>query len=158
MTIFYLGKSIVINLIQWFKRLNDFSFLFSLIIKIERTLESISCFSKSYYYWIGYIKGCSSSCGHSFFLVNFIKNYFLSLFIKNILLIVSKVNDSLITGLRVIDSILCVGRGQRQLILGDRYTGKTSIFLSLLLVINSCSNIGCIDGFGTKRLFGVYRN
>ena len=70
----------------------------------------------------------------------------------------AKVNDSLITGLRVIDSILCVGRGQRQLILGDRYTGKTSIFLSLLLVINSCSNIGCIDGFGTKRLFGVYRN
>ncbi len=42
----------------------------------------------------------------------------------------AKVNDSLITGLRVVDSILPVGRGQRQLILGDRYTGKTSIFLS----------------------------
>ena len=39
----------------------------------------------------------------------------------------SKVNDSLITGLRIVDSILPVGRGQRQLILGDRYTGKTSI-------------------------------
>ena len=34
----------------------------------------------------------------------------------------TKVNDSLITGLRVVDSILPVGRGQRQLILGDRYT------------------------------------
>ena len=38
----------------------------------------------------------------------------------------AKVNDSSITGLRVVDSILPVGRGQRQLILGDRYTGKTS--------------------------------
>ena len=37
----------------------------------------------------------------------------------------AKVNDSLITGLTVVDSILPVGRGQRQLILGDRYTGKT---------------------------------
>jgi len=48
----------------------------------------------------------------------------------------AKVNDSLITGLRVVDSILPVGRGQRQLILGDRYTGKTSIFLSLLITLN----------------------
>jgi hypothetical protein len=49
----------------------------------------------------------------------------------------SKVNDSLITGLRIIDSILSVGRGQRQLILGDRYTGKTSIFISCLLYNNN---------------------
>ena len=34
----------------------------------------------------------------------------------------SKVNDSLISGLRIVDSILPVGRGQRQLLLGDRYT------------------------------------
>ena len=46
-------------------------------------------------------------------------------------------NDSLIIGLRVIDSILPLGRGQRQLILGDRYTGKTSIFLSLSLLFSS---------------------
>ena len=39
----------------------------------------------------------------------------------------AKVNESSITGLRVVDSILSVGRGQRQLILGDRYTGKTTI-------------------------------
>ena len=45
----------------------------------------------------------------------------------------AKVNDSLICGLRVVDSILPVGRGQRQLILGDRYTGKTSIFLCFLI-------------------------
>ena len=68
----------------------------------------------------------------------------------------AKVNDSLITGLRVVDCIIPVGRGQRQLILGDRYTGKTTIFLSLLLYLSSISSIAAIDGFGSKRIFGVY--
>ena len=68
----------------------------------------------------------------------------------------SKVNDSLITGLRIVDSILPVGRGQRQLILGDRYTGKTSIYLSLLLHCNYLSLLGSIEGLGTKRIFAIY--
>ena len=68
----------------------------------------------------------------------------------------SKINDSLITGLRIVDSILPVGRGQRQLILGDRYTGKTTIYLSLLLHCNYLSLLGSIDGLGTKRIFGIY--
>jgi len=68
----------------------------------------------------------------------------------------AKVNDSLITGIRVVDSILPVGRGQRQLILGDRYTGKTSLFLSTLLQSSSINMLASIDGLGTKRLFGLY--
>ncbi|MCP4307903.1 MAG: hypothetical protein GY788_24145 [bacterium] len=68
----------------------------------------------------------------------------------------SKVNDSLITGLRIIDSILPVGRGQRQLILGDRYTGKTTIYLSLLLHCNYLSILGSIEGLGIKKIFGIY--
>jgi len=68
----------------------------------------------------------------------------------------AKVNDSLITGLRVVDSLLPVGRGQRQLILGDRYTGKTSLFLSSLLHSNIVNIMYTIDGFGSKRLFGLY--
>jgi F0F1-type ATP synthase alpha subunit len=68
----------------------------------------------------------------------------------------SKVNDCIIAGLRVVDSILPVGRGQRQLILGDRYTGKTSIFLSLLISCNIFNFVGSVDGFGTKRIFGLY--
>jgi F-type H+-transporting ATPase subunit alpha len=68
----------------------------------------------------------------------------------------AKVNDSLLSGLRVVDSILPVGRGQRQLILGDRYTGKTSIFLSFLITSFRFSFLGSIDGFGTKRLLGLY--
>ena len=47
----------------------------------------------------------------------------------------AKVNDSLITGIRMVDSMLPIGRGQRQLILGDRYTGKTSIFICILLYL-----------------------
>ncbi len=68
----------------------------------------------------------------------------------------SKVNDSLITGIRIIDNILPIGRGQRQLIIGDRYTGKTSIYLSILLHCNYLSLLGTIEGFGTKRVFGIY--
>jgi len=56
----------------------------------------------------------------------------------------SKVNDSLITGSRIVDSILPVGRGQRQLILGDRYTGKTPIFLSLALY---CNYLSCYHNY-----------
>lgn len=68
----------------------------------------------------------------------------------------SKVNDSLLTGLRIIDSLLPVGRGQRQLILGDRYSGKTSIFFTVLIKLNLFNLIGTIDGFGTRRAFGIY--
>jgi len=68
----------------------------------------------------------------------------------------AKVNDSLISGLIIVDSILPIGKGQRQLILGDRYTGKTSIFLSFLLISYIFNYLGSIDGFGTKRLFAIY--
>ncbi len=68
----------------------------------------------------------------------------------------SKVNDCMITGLRIVDSILAVGRGQRQLILGDRYTGKTSVYLSLALKLACINVVGAADGFGTRRLFGIY--
>ena len=68
----------------------------------------------------------------------------------------SKVNDSVITGIRIVDSMIAVGRGQRQLILGDRYTGKTSLFLSLLLTNISFNFLTSIDGFGSKRMIGIY--
>ena len=37
------------------------------------------------------------------------------------------------TGLKVVDSLIPVGRGQRELILGDRQTGKTSIAVDTIL-------------------------
>jgi F0F1-type ATP synthase alpha subunit len=66
------------------------------------------------------------------------------------------VNDCLISGMSIVDSILPVGRGQRQLILGDRYTGKTSIFLSFIITSNRFNAIGSLDGVGSKKLIGIY--
>jgi F0F1-type ATP synthase alpha subunit len=68
----------------------------------------------------------------------------------------SKVNDYLLSGLRIVDSILPIGRGQRQLILGDRYTGKTSIYLCMVLKLNIINTLGSIDGLGSRRIFGIY--
>ena len=43
------------------------------------------------------------------------------------------VNVPLQTGLKVIDSMIPIGRGQRELILGDRQTGKTTIAIDTIL-------------------------
>ncbi len=43
------------------------------------------------------------------------------------------VSEPLQTGIKVIDALIPVGRGQRELILGDRQTGKTAIALDTIL-------------------------
>ena len=43
------------------------------------------------------------------------------------------VNTPLETGILAVDSMIPIGRGQRELIIGDRQTGKTSIALSAIL-------------------------
>lgn len=45
----------------------------------------------------------------------------------------SPVNQPLETGLLSVDSMIPIGRGQRELIVGDRQTGKTTIALSAIL-------------------------
>ena len=45
----------------------------------------------------------------------------------------SPVTVPLQTGLKVIDALIPIGRGQRELILGDRQTGKTAIALNTIL-------------------------
>ncbi|MDR2590515.1 MAG: F0F1 ATP synthase subunit alpha [Oscillospiraceae bacterium] len=45
----------------------------------------------------------------------------------------SPVNTPLETGILAIDSMIPIGRGQRELIIGDRQTGKTSIALSTIM-------------------------
>jgi F-type H+/Na+-transporting ATPase subunit alpha len=47
------------------------------------------------------------------------------------------------TGLKVIDALIPVGRGQRELILGDRQTGKTSIAIDTILNQRD-QNVVCI--------------
>ena len=43
------------------------------------------------------------------------------------------VSESLQTGLKAIDALVPIGRGQRELIIGDRQTGKTSIAIDTIL-------------------------
>jgi len=43
------------------------------------------------------------------------------------------VNRPLQTGLKVVDALIPIGRGQRELILGDRQTGKTAIALDTII-------------------------
>ncbi|KAF9080186.1 Alpha subunit of the F1 sector of mitochondrial F1F0 ATP synthase, partial [Mortierella sp. GBA35] len=43
------------------------------------------------------------------------------------------VREPMLTGIKCIDSMVPVGRGQRELIIGDRQTGKTSVALDTIL-------------------------
>jgi len=45
----------------------------------------------------------------------------------------SPVNEPLQTGLKAIDSMIPIGRGQRELIIGDRQTGKTAIAIDTII-------------------------
>ncbi len=44
-----------------------------------------------------------------------------------------KVNTPMLTGLLAVDSMIPIGRGQRELIIGDRQTGKTSIAVDTII-------------------------
>ena len=43
------------------------------------------------------------------------------------------VNEPMATGLKAIDALIPIGRGQRELIIGDRQTGKTAVALDTIL-------------------------
>ena len=45
----------------------------------------------------------------------------------------SKVDEPLYTGIKAIDSMIPIGKGQRELIIGDRQTGKTAIAVDAIL-------------------------
>src|SRR5438105_4763337 len=61
------------------------------------------------------------------------------------------VRESMATGIKAIDTMIPIGRGQRELIIGDRQTGKTAIVLDT--IINSAkNNLICIYcAIGQKR-------
>lgn len=43
------------------------------------------------------------------------------------------VNEPMLTGIKAIDSLIPIGRGQRELVIGDRQTGKTAICVDAIL-------------------------
>jgi F-type H+-transporting ATPase subunit alpha len=53
------------------------------------------------------------------------------------------VNESLFTGTKVIDTLFPIGRGQRELILGDRQTGKTTLAVDAI-ISQKHSGVRCI--------------
>src|SRR5665213_3720756 len=60
------------------------------------------------------------------------------------------------TGIKVIDALVPIGRGQRELILGDRQTGKTAIALDTILNQRN-ENVLCIYCAIGQHAFGVAR-
>jgi F-type H+/Na+-transporting ATPase subunit alpha len=61
------------------------------------------------------------------------------------------VKEPLQTGIKAIDSMLQIGRGQRELIIGDRQTGKTAIALDAI-VNQRGQNVQCVYvAIGQKR-------
>ena len=61
------------------------------------------------------------------------------------------VREPMATGIKAIDSMIPIGRGQRELIIGDRQTGKTAVVLDT--IINSAkNNLICVYcAIGQKR-------
>lgn len=69
-----------------------------------------------------------------------------------------KVSEPMFTGIKVIDSLIPIGRGQRELIIGDKGTGKTSICFDSILMqktendLEPTSSVFCIYvAIGQKR-------
>ena len=62
------------------------------------------------------------------------------------------VHEPMQTGLKAIDALVPVGRGQRELIIGDRQTGKTAVAIDTILN-QKATNVGTDD---SKKLFCIY--
>ena len=62
------------------------------------------------------------------------------------------VHEPMSTGLKAIDALIPIGRGQRELIIGDRQTGKTAIILDTILNQKAIHE----SGSDKEKLFCVY--
>ena len=61
------------------------------------------------------------------------------------------VREPMATGLKAIDSMIPIGRGQRELIIGDRQTGKTAVALDTIINNNGNDLICIYCAIGQKR-------
>ncbi len=62
------------------------------------------------------------------------------------------VSEPMQTGLKAIDSLIPIGRGQRELIIGDRQTGKTAIAIDTIINQKSINE----SGDESKKLYCIY--
>ena len=63
------------------------------------------------------------------------------------------VHEPMQTGIKAIDSLIPIGRGQRELIIGDRQTGKTAIIVDTILNQKKLNDAAAND---SEKLFCVY--
>ncbi|MGN6411226.1 MAG: F0F1 ATP synthase subunit alpha, partial [Nitrobacter sp.] len=63
------------------------------------------------------------------------------------------VHEPMATGLKAIDALIPIGRGQRELIIGDRQTGKTAIALDTILNQKPLNAAGAPE---SQKLYCVY--
>ncbi|MBT7956157.1 MAG: F0F1 ATP synthase subunit alpha [Rhodospirillaceae bacterium] len=63
------------------------------------------------------------------------------------------VHEPMQTGLKAIDSLIPIGRGQRELIIGDRQTGKTAIILDTILNQKKVNDAAKDD---SEKLYCIY--
>ena len=63
------------------------------------------------------------------------------------------VREPMQTGIKAIDSLIPIGRGQRELIIGDRQTGKTAIIIDTILNQKKLNDAAAND---SEKLFCVY--
>ncbi len=61
------------------------------------------------------------------------------------------VREPLQTGIKAIDSMIPIGRGQRELIIGDRQTGKTAVILDTIINQKGGDLVCIYCGIGQKR-------
>jgi F-type H+-transporting ATPase subunit alpha len=61
------------------------------------------------------------------------------------------VHETMATGLKAIDAMVPIGRGQRELIIGDRQTGKTAIAIDTIINQKGGDLICIYIGIGQKR-------
>ena len=64
------------------------------------------------------------------------------------------VHEPMATGIKSVDSLIPIGRGQRELIIGDRQTGKTAVALDAILNQKASNEAAGKDE--TKKLYCVY--
>ena len=61
------------------------------------------------------------------------------------------VREPMLTGIKAIDAMIPIGRGQRELLIGDRQTGKTAVVLDTI-INNAKNNLICVYcAIGQKR-------
>jgi len=66
------------------------------------------------------------------------------------------VHEPMQTGLKAVDSLIPIGRGQRELIIGDRQTGKTAVVIDTIINQKGSHTKAASEGTDKSRLYCIY--